>query len=325
MTIDDRFLYELRRDPPAGLAEQVRARLDMNPQAPALTGRRWLPSRIASWTAAAIAAALLFTLPAVRASAQAFLDLFRVVNFVAVPVRSERIAQLTQLDLPHLIGDQIAVLKPSGPPLAVSSLDAAGAAAGISVRIPAELPANTTVRNIEVIGDHAMRINADTAKLRRVLDTLQIEDIEIPADLDGQTADVRVPPVVLINYEQGVLSATLSQARTPIVTLPRGVDLATLGEIALRVLGVAAHEAHRVAAAIDWHSTLLVPIPPDAASFRQVDVSGAQGIAIEGPVRTIDGRRQRMSQIAWSTGDRVFAMRGTLSLRELLVMANSVR
>jgi hypothetical protein len=109
------------------------------------------------------------------------------------------------------------------------------------------------------------------------------------------------------------------------VTLPRGVDLPTLGEIGLRVLGVDSHEAHRVAAAIDWHSTLLVPIPPDAASFRQVDVSGAQGIAIEGPVITVAGRRQRISQVAWSTGDRVFAIRGTLALRELLVMANAVR
>jgi len=325
MTTDDQFLYELRRDPPAELAERVRSRLNMDAQGPPAIGRRWLPARIAGWTAAAVAAALLFTFPAVRASAQAFLDLFRVVNFVAVPVRPERIAQLTQLDLPHLLGDQIIVLRQSGPPLAVSGIDAAAAAAGITVQTPAELPANTHVGNIQVIGEHAMRITADAAKLRRVLDALQIDDVEIPADLDGQTADVRVPPIVLINYEQGVQSATLSQARTPVVTLPRGVDLPTLGEIGLRVLGVDAHEAHRVAAAIDWHSTLLVPIPPDATSFRPVDVSGAQGIAIESPPITIDGRRQRVSQIAWSTGGRVFAMRGTLSLRELLMMANSVR
>ena len=325
MTIDDQFLHEFRRDPPVGLAERVRSRLSMDTPAPPLTGRPWLAARIAWWTAGAAAVALLSVFPAVRASAQAFLDLFRVANFVAVPVRSERIAQLTQLDLPHMIGDRITILRQSGPPLAVSGVDAASAAAGISVRTPAELPANTHVRNIEVIGERAMRITADTANLRRALDTLQIKDVDIPANLDGQTADVSVPPIVLINYEQGVQAATLSQARTPAVTLPRGVDLATLGEIGLRVLGVDGHEAHRIAEAIDWHSTLLVPIPSDAASFRQVDVSGVQGIAIEGPVMTVTGRRQRVSQIAWSTGDRVFAMRGSLSLRELLVMANAVR
>jgi hypothetical protein len=97
-----------------------------------------------------------------------------------------------------------------------------------------------------------MRITADTARLRRVLDTLQIDGVVIPVNLDGQTADVTVPPIVLIHYEQGTQSATLSQARTPIVALPRGVDLPTLGEIGLRILGISGPEAHRLAAAIDW-------------------------------------------------------------------------
>jgi hypothetical protein len=322
---DDQFLHELRRDPPPGFAERLRSRLTAQPLPSPPARSAWLSVRVAGWTAAALVAALFFMLPAVRASAQAFLDLFRVVNFVAVPVRSDRLEQFKQLDLPHLIGDQVTVLKQAGPPLAVSGVDAAGAAAGITVRLPAELPPNTHIRNVEVIGEHAMRVTADTGKLRRLLQALQIDGVEIPAGLDGQMADLDVPPIVLINYEQGVQKATLSQARSPSVTMPAGLDLPMIGEIGLRVLGVDAHEAHRVAEAIDWHSTLLVPIPSDATSFRQVDVNGAGGIAIQGPVAVIDGRRQRVSQVAWSSGDRVFALRGTLSLRELLVMANAVR
>ena len=44
--------------------------------------------------------------PSTRASAQAFLDLFRVVNIAAVPVNIDRLQQLSQqgLDIPTLLG-----------------------------------------------------------------------------------------------------------------------------------------------------------------------------------------------------------------------------
>ncbi len=68
--------------------------------------------------AGAVLAIVMLTLPVVRTSAQAFLDLFRVVNFTAVPVDVGRIQQLSQsgLDLPTLIGEQVEVVADPGPP-----------------------------------------------------------------------------------------------------------------------------------------------------------------------------------------------------------------
>ena len=42
----------------------------------------------------------------------------------------------------------------------------------------------------------AARITVNTAGLQAVLDTLGLADVELPEGLDGQTATVRLPPVV---------------------------------------------------------------------------------------------------------------------------------
>ena len=78
----------------------------------------------------------LLSIPGVRASAQSFLALFRVVNFVAVPVDEDRMVRLAaeNLDPVHLIGEQMQVLEDPGPPTAVASPEQAGAVAGFAGR-----------------------------------------------------------------------------------------------------------------------------------------------------------------------------------------------
>ena len=113
------------------------------------------------------------------------------------------------------------------------------------------------------------------------------------------------------------------QTLAPEVALPPGVNLAALGEIALRVLGLAPGDAHQIAQAIDWHTTLLVPIPASAASFRQVEVGGGQGLLVE---RRVD-RGSPSSAILWSSGGRAYAMtsRGNITSDQLIEIANSVQ
>lgn len=143
----------------------------------------------------------------------------------------------------------------------------------------------------------------------------------MPAGLDGQIVNVRVPPVVMIRYEHGNRRTRLFQARTPQLTLPDSIDVQALGEIGLRILGLAPAQAKQLAQALDWHTTLVVPVPPNASSFRQVDIGGHLGVLIqhqpqnESPTRTI----------VWSTSDRVFAMVSIQNLDQVLAMANSVR
>src|SRR5438874_8988113 len=144
--VDDKFLYEGRREPGRDFAERLRDTLRR--QGPArvvqeATWRGWRPLPVAASALAAIAAVLLFTLPSVRASAQAFLDLFRVRNFTAITVDAARMRQLENgsIDLKGLLGgDHVETLKDPGPPQLYPDPRSAGSAAGIPVRVPGVLP-----------------------------------------------------------------------------------------------------------------------------------------------------------------------------------------
>jgi hypothetical protein len=325
---DEKQLDALRQDPSPEFAARLRTRLSqqVEPPAPAVTRRHLAPW--ASALAGVAAIVLVFMVPAVRTSAQAFLALFRSVNFVAVPVSESRFAELTgqNIDLPRLIGEQVQVVEDPGPPTAAVSTDQAGAAAGIDVLEPEYLPTNTVLAGIEVKGESRARITADADRLQQVLDALGISDLAVPEGLDGQVINVTVPPVVTLSYELGsVLTARLRQARTPDVLMPAGVGLPALGEIGLRILGMPAAEAHSFAATIDWTSSLVVAIPPMASSFKQIEVAGNRGVAIRRLVTLDDGRRTAENLLLWSAGGRVFALEGNLSEADLQLMANSLR
>jgi hypothetical protein len=70
------------------------------------------------------------------------------------------------------------------------------------------------------------------------------------------------------------------QSNSPEIAIPPGVDIVELAEVGLRVLGLDAGEARHIATSTDWRSTLLVPVPLNASTFRQVTVRGNQGLLI---------------------------------------------
>jgi hypothetical protein len=324
--MDEMHLHSMRRDPPPAFAEQLRLRLreQGGRTAPAAT---WRVRRVAAPLAAAAAVAVLFTLPQVRASAQSFLAMFRTVNFVAVPVDPGRMEVLRSqdIDIPKLLGERLEVIEDSGPATLFVSPEQAGAAAGIAVRQPAFVPPNSGLATISVRGQNRGRVSADVERLREVMNLLGIRDLDVPDGLQGQVIDVRIPPIVTLTYERGGESVVkLLQMATPEVSLPSGIDLAALGEIGLRILGLSLADARQFARAIDWTSTLLVPIPPGATEFRQVDVNGATGVLFG---REPDRARGRPGAgvVVWSKDDRVYALDGSIHTAELLQMALSVR
>ena len=325
--MNDELLYALRREPRPEFADRLRARLAHQSQATPAIAATWPVRRIVTTAAAAGVAALLFAFPAVRASAQAFLNLFRVVNFVAVPMDADRLRLLgsPEVGLDRLLGDHVEVLVPPGPPQPFLTPDLAGAAAGLQVRVPGTIPSNLVMTGVRMLPEQTIRVTADTERLRRVLESLAIRDLTIPDTLDGQTATITVPPIVEMKYESANRMAILVQARSPNITVPAGLDLPLFGEIGLRILGLGRAEARRFAHAIDWHTTLLVPVPANATSFRQVDVAGRRGLVIETAASPASQqRRQRFTIVLWSDGGQMFAMRGTLNPRDMLEMASSV-
>lgn len=327
---DDQFLHDLRREPRAEFARDLRERLARHepPRPDARPARKLY--RMGPALAAAVvgvAAVSLFAFPSVRASAQAFLDLFRVRNFVAISVDPARLEELQKgrVDLKSLIGDHVETLRDPGRPQVVADPAAAGKLAGFTVRTPALLPRGLRQDSIAVQGEGEARVTVDAARLRDLLESLDIRDLAVPAALDGQKLTLHMLPGVCIQYRNERLRAALLQAPSPEVSLPQGVDLALLGEIGLRVAGVPAADAHRLAQTIDWRGTLLVPVLSGAASFEEVRVGGNRGLLVttrvsEGPNRT--GRNG--SVLMWSEGGKVYALTGNLDRVDLVQMAESV-
>ena len=281
-----------------------------------------IPSRrLAVPTVVVLVLIAIAAFPSTRASAQAFLDLFRVVNIAAVPVNIDRLHQLSQqgLDIPTLIGSHLEVIANPGPAQVVTSPEEAGRAAALDVRLPTVMPPGFVLVRTEFKGEHAARVTADTTRLQEVLDALAIGDVTLPAGLDGQTATIRVPPIVRTVYANGAREVSLFQARSPEVTLPGIVDLPALAEIGLRVAGLGATKAHTLAQAVDWRSTMLVPIPGGVSTFRQIDIGGSRALYVEA------SKQRGPRAVMWSRNGVMYAMTSGVDSRTLLEMAQSVQ
>jgi hypothetical protein len=338
--MDDHFLRDLKKQPNPVFAARLRATLRALPPnavarvAPAVELRKWFAA------AASIAVVgFAFTLPVVQAGAQAFLNLFRVTSFTGVQFDPEQLGeQLRSLEgsgiSPEAIFGVPEPLTAEQPPVSYATAADAGAAAGITVRTPAWMSPGFTLTTIMASSEHAGRITLNTAGLQAVLDTLGLADVELPEGLDGQTATVRLPPIVTQTYvnTQNVVttqsgetiqrSVHVIQGRSPDVSFPAGVDLSKLAYAALRVLGTPRDEAYRMSVTIDWRSTLLVPVPARALAYRPINVNGSDGLLIEGLAQ---GERLPGGVLMWSAGGETFAVAGAVSGEELLEIAQTLQ
>ena len=327
---DDRFMESLKEPPAPEFARDLGVRLrqiEREPSAAARPPRAAVGPRLAVGFAVIAAVAALFLLPGVRASAQAFLDLFRVQNFVAVSFDPARIQKLTdaKLDLQQVFNQHRDILVDPGKPKPFVSAALAGAAAGQFVRVPTVLPGRMSADTVWVEGEGRMRMTADARRLREAMDLLQVRDLAVPPGLDGATLEVHTYPLIRQTFRRGDQRGFLVQSRSPEVSLPPGLQLAQLGEIALRMLGMSAGEARAAAARIDWRTTMLVPVPADAGSFREVTVQGQKGLLVTRAARD-DGKGHKRSPgvlVLWSDGQNVYAAGGNLAQDDVLAMAES--
>jgi hypothetical protein len=328
--MDDQFLRDLKAPPNPEFAARLRATLRALP--PNAVARVAPAARFRKWFAAAASIAVVgfaFTLPPVQAAAEAFLDLFRVRNFTGVEFDPQALAQ--RLDSlgqsgfdPAALFGTVEPLTAEPQPTSYATAADASAAAGIRVRVPAWIPQGYSSTGIVGSSEMAARITLNTAGLQAVLDTLGLADVELPSGLDGQTATVHVPPIVTQSYVSsgGERSVHVMQARSPDVSFPAGIDLSKLAYAGLRVLGMSRDEAYHMSITIDWRSTLIVPVPAQAVSYRPINVSGNEGLLIEGLAanQTYPG-----GVLMWSAGDETFAVAGALNGEELLEIAQNLQ
>jgi hypothetical protein len=281
--------------------------------------------RLAAAVALVAVVAGLLALPPVRAAADQFLNIFRVQQVLFVPISSERIDQLQDLDFDGatlLMGEPEMIDEPAEP-YAVDTVAAAEQAVGYTLDQPSAFPPDAELEEIQVMesGTAQFQVNVETA--RQLLELLEIDDVTLPDELGEQPITVSIPAHAMLRYEGENYALSLHQSPGPEVALPEGVDLAQLGKAALRVLGMDEQQAETLSQDIDWSSTLVFPFPSDLDSIRQVTVGDTQGLLTNGE----NSEGTRVWQLYWQQGDRLYVLfgEGRLGQDDMVLAAESVR
>lgn len=304
--------------------------------------------------AAMVAMALLLTLAPVQAAASQFLGLFRIRKFAVVSISPAALQSLDKASgqIDQLLSDSVTFAKQSGAPVAVASVAEATQKAGIQVRLPSAV--KSAPRLMVQDGVNAT-VKVDLARIRAIVEMTGRSDIKLPDALDGANVEFNVPPSVLAEFDcssglqsgKGALKpelaqpgdamrpqpvllpspncVTLVQLASPTVNAPQGADISQVGEALLQLLGLTPQEAKHFAQTIDWSSTLVIPLPANAASFRDVTVDGMPGVLIQSNPRTSGGPNYAHYSLFWAKSGTVYSLSGTGDPTRGVDLANSLR
>lgn len=253
-----------------------------------------------------------FSFPTVRAAASDLLSLFRVQKFAAISISPEQLAILQRVADEGIMPGELEIDQEPGALTAANSVAEAATVTGI-----------TAVRTLPTLGEPSEifiaeggsgQLTINEANARKLLETANLDPNLLPSGIDG----ARIRVVTFNGVEQRWADGTtLLQSESPLVQYPEALDPAVLGKALLQFLGMTPLEAQRLASQIDWTSTLLLPIPSNAATFQEVVVNGSSGIGLS----SLDGQ---VNALVWQENGTLYLLAGSQSLTDLAVLANEM-
>ncbi len=250
--------------------------------------------------------ALVVSIPSTRALADRLLNLFRVQEVTVIPVDYTGMQQLAGdsalgKQISQLLSSSIDMTKKPGNPQDAANAAQASQMAGFDVR----LPQGFTPTQISVENGAAFTFKVDRARAQALLDEAGRSDLVLPASIDGAQISVNIPAGVSVAYgtcpqptgdEPGLNlngggsagrrypdCVILAEMPSPTVDAPADVDVAQLAQIGLEFTGMTPEQAAAFTKTVDWTSSLVIPIPKNAATYKQVTVDGVAGTLIQRP------------------------------------------
>jgi len=267
--------------------------------------RKWFSFPVVRFASALILiVTLVLAFPSTRALAGELLKLFRVQQVTVIPVDFTGLEQLTGdgalgNQFTDLISNSINVAQKPGDPKEAADAEQASQLAGFTVR----LPQGKNPSQIYVTDAAAFTLIVDRAKAQALLDEAGRSDLVLPESVDGAEISVNIPASVSVSFgtcpkptpdsskvkEEQIPGRAypdcviLAQIPSPIVNAPADLDINQLAQIGLEFTGMKAEDAASFTSAVDWTSTLVVPIPRNAAMYKEVTVDGVTGTLIQRP------------------------------------------
>ncbi len=245
------------------------------------------------------------SIPSGFAWAGQFLNLFRVQQVAVIPIDPTGLMALRSnsalgQQISSLLAQSVNFSKKPGTPQEVASAAEASQAAGFTLR----LPDNQTLQpRLVVQPGAAFSLVVDRARAQALLNESGHSNLVLPQSLDKESIDVTIPNSVSASYgvcpDPTVESATgafggsngrryadcviFAQMPSPTVTAPPDVDVQQLAQIALEFTGMTSDQAQAFAQSVNWTSSLVIPLPKNAATYQQVQVDGVTGYLIQRP------------------------------------------
>lgn len=288
---------------------------------------------------AALILTLIVSIPATRALADEVLNLFRVEQVTVVPIDFTGMQELTGngalgKQISELVSSSINMTKKPGNPVSATDASDASQKAGFTVR----LPKNAAPSLISLLGNSSFNFTIDRTKAQALLVEAGRSDLVLPDSIEGAVVSVAIPASVQADYgscpdpstydpsQRGSMSrqypdcVILSEIPSPTVKAPANVDVAQLAQIGLEFTGMTSDQAAAFTKSVDWTSTLVVPIPKNAATYQQLPVDGVMGTLIQRPA---DDAPQFV--LIWVKNGIVYAI-GSLGTnsQQAIDMANSL-
>ncbi len=330
---------------PAAKTALNRFHIRINTQKEISMFKKMLPSPLLrAGLAILLILAVVLSIPSTRALAGQFLNLFRVQQVVVVPIDSTGMQQLTGnstlgKQVSDMISSSVTTQQKPGSPVTVVDAATASRQAGFSVRVPQAM--NPTRFSVEGAG--AFTIKIDVAKAQALLNEAGRSDLVLPTSINGENVSVTIPASVSVAYgtcpdpaapdsTNGLNSngsagrqypdcVILAEVPTPTVSAPADLNIAQLAQIGLEFTGMTSQQAQAFTQTVDWTSTLVIPLPKNAATYQQVTVDGVTGTLIQRPA---DDAPQYA--LVWVKNGIIYAISslGTNS-QQAIQMANSLQ
>jgi hypothetical protein len=197
-----------------------------------------------------------------------------------------------------------------------------------------------TPSQIYVTNKAAFTIIVDRKKAQALLDEAGRSDLALPDSIDGAEISVDIPASVSVAYgtcpkpqpdgsgdsnsqipgRRYPDCVILAEIPSPSVNAPADLDVAQLAQLGLEFTGMSSEQAAAYTANVDWTSTLVVPIPKNAATYEQVSVDGVTGTLIQRPA---DDAPQ--FALIWAKDGIVYAISGLgTNSQQAIEIANSL-
>lgn len=235
----------------------------------------------------------------------------------------------------QMISDKV-IVKTNEKDQPASDRSSASELAGFAVQLPTE---RKDKPELSVTGAHAFDMTVDRARLQAIFTEAGKPDLRLPASLDGATVGVQLPRAVRARYghcptprpADAVTGppppstdtsdcVILSQAPSPTVNIPQGLDVAQLAEIGLELAGMSPSQAQEFLHTVDWKTTLGLSVPRFMRSYEAVNVSGVRGTLLN-----MAGRRGPTYTLVWAKNGITYSLTGFGNSGDAIALADSMK